>query len=124
MWAAPGRQSAVVPVAVQSEGYPVPFDDAAQRQEVAGGVLLLSEQRNRRRADGVVDGEEQGEPRAPALQPIVNAPVDLRQHPFLGHALPSDPAIPTRRDRRGLVNPAPTGRGAPWSATRYHQYAT
>ncbi len=38
---------------------------------------------------GVVDGEEQREPRSPTLQSVVPAPVHLQQHPLLRHPLPS-----------------------------------
>ena len=74
------------------------------------GVLLLAEHSARRRAGGVVYGREQGKPRASALQQVVLAPIDLHQHPFLGHALPQDTV--TRR-------PAPTRAGQPLHRLRY-----
>ena len=78
-------------------------------------VLMMTEQRVRYVAGGIIHSDEQDQPGASILQPVVVAPIDLYQHPFLWHALTTDPvtwrSTPTRALNRGVYQSA-SHRGA------------
>ena len=84
-----GALEEAVPVVVEGQGSTVAVDDALEHQHVSVGILLLSEQGKWDRPGGVVHGADEGQVRSSALKPVVAAPIDLRQHPLLGIALPS-----------------------------------
>ena len=67
------------------------LDQPFHQVEVAPGVLLLAKHRVGHGAGGIVHRQEQGEVGPPLPQPGMMAAVNLHQHAFLGHSLPSHP---------------------------------
>ena len=67
----------------------------AQDLEIAGGVLLVAEDRRRDPTGRIVDGADEGELRAAPLEPLVAAAVELEERPLGAHPLP--PAAIARR---------------------------
>ena len=78
-------------VSVEGNGDAPALDQPFYQVEVASGVLLLAKQRVGHSASGIVHRQEQGEVGASVPQPGMMAAVNLHQHAFLGHSLPSYP---------------------------------
>jgi hypothetical protein len=83
-----------VAVGVDAERQALAQRGLAERLEVPRGILLVPEGPARHVARGVVDPADQGQPRPPALEPVVAAPVDLEEQARLGHPLPAGAMAP------------------------------
>ena len=78
-----------------------------EQKEVALSVLLLPEVGIGDRAGSVIDSPHQGEHWPPPFQPGMAAAVDLKEHAFLGHPLPSAAML----GRPASARTGHTGRG-------------
>jgi len=70
-------------------GQPVVVDRGPQDLEVAGGVLLVAEQRGRDPARRIVDGTDEDELRTTLLEPAMATAVELEERALGAHARPS-----------------------------------
>ena len=86
-----GKPEDAVAISVEGNGDAPALDQLLHQVEVAPGVLLLAKHRVGHGAGGIVHRQEQGELRALLTQPPMKTAVDLHQHAFLGHSLPSHP---------------------------------
>jgi hypothetical protein len=66
-----------VAVRVHRQRYPAPLYDATEQEQIALGVLLLTEERVGNPARGIIYRQKQGEHGAPFLQPGVVAAIQL-----------------------------------------------
>ena len=78
-------------ISVEGNGDAPALDQPFHQVEVAPGVLLLAKHRVDHDAGGIVHRQEQGEAGASFPQPGMIAAVNLHQHAFLRHPLPSHP---------------------------------
>jgi hypothetical protein len=76
-------------VVVELQGDAVAPERLAQEEEVALGVLLLTEESGHDLASGVVDGAEEAGLGLVWAEPVVEAAVYLQEHSFLGSAVPA-----------------------------------
>ena len=96
----PGREAGsrrvpehAVAVGVESHGQAATLHQPADQQEVAVGILLLTEPGGHHRAGGVIHRQQQHELGASVLQPGVVATVQLHQHASLGHPLTTETVL-------------------------------
>jgi hypothetical protein len=86
-----GRRACEDPVAigVDGEGQAVGLRDLLEEQQIAGGIFLRAEDGAQDHTGGVVDGMEEGAPRAALFKPGVGAAVHLGEHPGLRETVPA-----------------------------------
>ncbi len=76
-----------VPIAIDGRRDAACGHHLAQQQQVASGVLLLTEKRRQRLTGGIVHRTQQAPARTVWAQPAVRTTVQLQQHAFGRHAL-------------------------------------
>src|SRR5262249_24289858 len=81
------RSEDAVSIAIDGGRNATRGDPLAQQHQVAGGVLLLAEQRRAWLTGGIVDGAQQAPARTVTTKLAVGTAVELQQHAFGRHAL-------------------------------------
>src|SRR2546425_6361887 len=79
-----------------------------QHDEVPMGILLVPKRGGEDVAGGIVNGREERQARAPLLQPIMVAAVELHEQAGSGHALPA-PTVSGRAAAAGGPGAPPAG---------------
>ena len=82
-----------VAVGVEGHGHIEILHQPADQQEIAVGILLITEPGVHHPARGVVHRDQQRERWGQVSQPRVIAAVHLDQHPLSRHPLPTDPVF-------------------------------
>ena len=95
-------EDAVV-IAVHGDGDAFGLYELSQHHEVPMGILLIPKRGGEDVAGGV-DGREERQARAPLLQPIMVAAVELHEQVGSGHALPA-PTVSGRAASAGTAEP-------------------
>src|SRR4051812_19154045 len=88
-------------VAVDGQGSSRGADDLLDEEEIAVGILGLTEQGIRDDVGGIVDGANEGQERATVLEPIVAATIELEQHAFLRRAVAARAMLGRTTSARG-----------------------
>ena len=96
-------EDAVV-IAVHGDGDAFGLYELSQHHEVPMGILLVPKRGGEDVAGGIVDGREERQARAPLLEPIMVAAVELHEQAGSGHALPA-PTVSGRAASAGTAEP-------------------
>lgn len=120
-----GGHKGGMPVGIDGQRDAVVLGDAPEQKQLALGGLLFLEDGMGRRTRRIVFRKEQAQARPALLEPGVRATIELEQHPFLRHPLPSHPVegrmpVPGARQSRPRQEP-PNGRAGQRHSLAFRQ---